>query len=372
MLLKYNTIPAIVQYIASLQPTESEVILILFTEKGVPDIPLLIDALNQKNITFFGGLFPGLIYGDQHIKEGCIIKKFSALMAPFCVSGIAESNFYGFPDKLESAFIGQGTAIVLLDGLSPNIYRFLEKLNDLLGERSNFIGGGAGSISLLQKPCVFNNEGFKEDAAVVCVLDKQVRLGVKHGWEQLAGPLVATQTSGNTILQLNWQKAMEVYNKIVEKDCGQALNKENFASIAQGYPFGIFREKQDDIVRDPLAIGENGSIICIGEIPANTVLHVLKGHPTALLDAARKAISDCAEIPGQPIRAENTFVVDCITRTMFLNNQFSEEMNIIRQNIVIEKNEQEPFGVLSLGEISSYGDGLLELFNKTIVVGTFY
>ncbi len=47
-------------------------------------------------------------------------------------------------------------------------------------------------------------------------------------------------------------------------------------------------------------------------------------------------------------------------------------MSIIRQNLVITKINQEPFGIFSLGEISSYGKGLLELFNKTIVIGTFY
>jgi len=29
-------------------------------------------------------------------------------------------------------------------------------------------------------------------------------------------------------------------------------------------------------------------------------------------------------------------------------------------------------GALSLGEIASLGEGYLELYNKTIVVGTFY
>ena len=161
-------------------------------------------------------------------------------------------------------------------------------------------------------------------------------------------------------------------NAALEKDCGLSLNKDNFAGIAQGYPFGILREKEDDIVRDPLSIGENGSIVCIGEVPPNTVLHVLKGRPEALLNAARKAIGECAENPGFPIAAKGTFVVDCITRTLFLNEQFAEEMQIIRDGIVIHEDEQEPFGVLSLGEISSYGEGLLELFNKTIAIGTFY
>jgi len=31
-----------------------------------------------------------------------------------------------------------------------------------------------------------------------------------------------------------------------------------------------------------------------------------------------------------------------------------------------------PEGILSLGEISSYGDGYIEFFNKTIVVGVLY
>jgi hypothetical protein len=371
MLIRSSTIPAILEYIASLQPTAEEVILLLFAEQEVPEIPTLIEALNGKNIAFIGGVFPGLIYGNQRIAAGCIIKKFKTLIPPFCVSDIASSQFSGFPHFGAAENVKNGTAIILLDGLTPNIYRFLEHLNDLLGEQCNFIGAGAGSITLQQQSCVFSPEGFKEDAAVVCVIDKQVHLGVRHGWEQLAGPLVATQTEGNSIIELNWQRAIDVYNKIVETDCGVTLNKDNFAGIAQGYPFGILREKDDDIVRDPLAIGDDGAIICIGEVPPNTVLHVLKGHPEALLDAARKAISDCSEKTGLPIEASGTFVVDCITRTLYLNEAFAEEMNIIRESLVIKTAEQEPFGVLSLGEISSYGEGLLELFNKTIVIGTY-
>lgn len=346
--------------------------MLLFSEQSVPDIPALIEALNHRNLAFFGGIFPGLIYGNQRIDTGCILKRFKALMPPFCVSGIAAGEFSGFPHLDSTPHFDKGTALVLLDGLTPNIYRFLEKLNDLLGEQCTFIGGGAGSISLEPQPCVFTAAGFQKDAAVVCVVDKHIRLGVRHGWEQLAGPLVATATEGNTILQLNWRKAIDVYNEIVEKDCGIALDKGNFAGIAQGYPFGILREKEDDIVRDPLAIGDNGAIVCIGEVPPNTVLHVLKGRPESLLNAARKAIGECSENPGFPIEADGTFVVDCITRTLFLNEEFAQEMAIIRSGIVIKTDEQEPYGVLSLGEISSYGEGLLELFNKTIAIGTFY
>lgn len=372
MLIKSSSVSVIVQQIEALQPKDGDVVMLLIADVGMPDIPALIEALNAKNISFFGGIFPGLLYGKHRIASGCIIKKFKAAMAPFCVSGIGSTQLSGLPEDESTAHIVKGTAIVLLDGLSPNISLFLEKLNDLLGEQCNFIGGGAGYVSFTQHPCVFTSQGFKEDAAVVCVIDKQTHLGVRHGWEQLAGPLVATQIEVNTIIQLNWERAIDVYNNIIEKDCGIVLDKDNFAEIAQAYPFGIFREKEDDIVRHPLGIGENGSIVCIGDVPPNTVLHVLKGNRDTLLKAARKAIRDCGEKAGFPIQAECTFVVDCLTRAIVLEEEFSDELNIIREGLVIDKEEQEPFGVLSLGEISSYGEGLLELFNKTVVIGTIY
>lgn len=372
MLITIDTISQILRQIEQQQAETNDVFMLLFAEQHTTDIPALIENLNQKKISFFGGIFPGLIYGNQQITQGCIIKKFKAVLPPVCISGIAETQFVGFETIESAGQITGGTAIVLLDGLTPNICRFLETLNDLLGENCNFIGGGAGFISLQQQPCIFSTCGFLMDTAVVCVIEDKVRLGVRHGWAQLAGPLVATHTNGNTILQLNWQPAIDIYNRIVEQDCGIALDKDNFASIAQRYPFGILREKEDDIVRDPLAIGENGSIVCIGEVPPNTVLNVLKGHRASLLDAARSAMYDCGDQAGLPLHASGTFVVDCVTRTHYLDEQFGEEMDIVRDNLVIKNSEQEPYGVLSLGEISSYGEGLLELFNKTIVIGAFY
>ena len=372
MFINSNAIPELAQHIEALQVGHDEAVMILFAEDNIPEIPILIERLNAKNIQFFGGLFPGLIYGNEHKTSGCILQKFKCLVPPFCVFELASSKLTGMPHSSAFSNFEHGTAMVLVDGLTPNIYRFLEKLNDLLGGQCDFIGGGAGSISLKQQPCVFSNQGFMEDAALVCIIEKKLHLGVRHGWEQLAGPMVATKTDGNTILELNWQSALGIYNAIVEKDCGQKLNEHNFSSIAQGYPFGIFKEKEDDIVRDPLAIGPMGAIVCIGEVQPNTVLHILKGRPEALLQAAQIAIKDCAGAAGLPIQAESTFVVDCITRALFLGEQFTDELNCVRQSLVITENTQEPYGILSLGEISSYGDGMLELFNKTIVIGSFH
>lgn len=373
MLLTEPNLPRIVQYIQSLQPEADDSILLLFAEDDVPDIPLLIQMLNAENISFFGGVFPGLLYGSQHIQQGCIVKKFRSKMRPFVVTQITSQHLSGLPEHNNIELPEHSAAIVLFDGLSPNLNAFVGRLNDVLGGNCDFIGGGAGSLTLQKTRCIFSPEGFVQDAAVVCVIDKKVRLGVRHGWEHLAGPLVATQTNKHTLIQLNWQKALDVYNDIVEKDCGIRLNSENFASVALRYPFGILREKEEDIVRDPIAILDDGAIRCIGEIPTNAVVYIMKSDTEGLLNAVRMAVKDSMFSPdNQVLVVESTFVVDCISRTIFLEELFEKEMAIIREGLTITKPEQEPYGVLGLGELASYGENLVELYNKTIVIGAFH
>lgn len=372
MYVASTKIPDLLSAIEALEPQTGETIMLLFAEQKHPDIPTLIDALNARSISVFGGLFPGLVYGNSRMNEGCILKKFKFTMPPFIVRDISTAEFSGMIGAGGIAPAPQKrTALMLIDGLTSGIYQFLEALNDIFGMDANFLGAGAGSMSLKQQPCVFNNEGFFQDAAVVCIIEKTAQLGVRHGWNKIAGPMVATKTNGNSIIQLNWKNAFAVYKGVVEADSGRAIGQENFFDISQAYPFGIFREKEDDIVRDPIAVNDDGEIICIGEVPANTVLYILKGDQQTLIEAAHGAIADCKNGKDTLIDAEDTLVVDCISRTLFLDTHFSVELDAIRQQLSILREEQEPQGVLSLGEISSYGAGLLELFNKTIVVGTF-
>lgn len=193
-------------------------------------------------------------------------------------------------------------------------------------------------------------------------------MGVRHGWKKLVGPIVATRTSQNTIFELNWTNAFEVYKEAIEEDSEQEIRSDNFFSIAKGYPFGIYKENQEDIVRDPISVDENGSLICVGEVPENTVLYILKGERNDLIASAQQATQDTLQAPS--IKINHLLVFDCISRTLFLEDRFPEELQAIDNQLKLRDLKATPYGVLSLGEISSYGEGLLEFFNKTIVVGT--
>ncbi len=370
MYLAQPTIDKVVKTVQELAPQENETILLLFAEQDSNDFDALVKALNKINISFMGGLFPGIIYGNKHYKEGCVIKKLPAIIKPDIID--LKDGKVRIPNLMKQieAHDTKLTVLTLVDGLTASISPYLKSLFNVYGNSVSFIGGGAGSLSLVQQECVFTNKGVFQDAAIFCLLDLSISLGVRHGWQHLHGPIVATKTNGNTIEQLNWQNAFEVYKSVVEADAGVQFNEENFFDIAKGYPFGISKQDNEDIIRDPIAVSKEGHLLCVGEVPENTVLHIMKGESQSLIESAKLAVNDCKDQLTKNI--QHTFVVDCISRILFLEEEFDNELNAITDTLGETSQEAQPMGVLSLGEISSYGNGFIEFYNKTLVIGAMH
>lgn len=362
MYITHPTITELVQAIQSLNPKTNETIGLYFGEKTVLDYDALVQALNQANINFFGGRFPGIIYNEDHAEQGVVLAKYpceNIQLIEDLTAPIAPLN----TDK-------KHTAMIMIDGLSSDIAVFLKNLYGAWGNKVNYIGGGAGSLSLQQSPCVLCNKGMLEDVAVIALLDYDVELGVRHGWEHLEGPIVATQTNKNVIEELNWEPAFEVYKEIVEADSGLEINAENFFGIAKGYPFGMSINDNEAIVRDPITVGENGELICVGEVDNNAVLNILKGQNDNLIQSAQQAANDVL-VQTENKQLSDIFVVDCISRILFLEEDFTKELSALTQPIQTRNKTLNVKGILSLGEISSKGNSPIYFYNKTMVLGAF-
>lgn len=366
------SLKAIIATVVDANPAPTETVFLLFGEKSDIDFSSLIEQLNKLEISFCGGIFPGIIHGTENYTSGYLLKKLPLVHTPWIVHGLNAEDFK-IPNLTGNAQRNatKPTILTFVDGLTSNIASYLNKLFHHFGDTYNFLGGGAGSLTLVQQPCIFSNEGIFKDAALICLVDMEVSLGVQHGWKQMLGPFVATKTEKNIIYELNWMNAFEVYKDALKAEANVQIGKDNFFDIAKGYPFGIFKENGEDIVRDPIAVGEEGELICVGEIPANTVLYILKGDNESLIDSAEVAIKQ--SINQAKTQIAHTFIVDCISRTLFLEQEFSKELGAI--NNYSDPNQEKkiiPQGVLSLGEISSNGEGFLEFYNKTLVIGALY
>ncbi|WP_421947369.1 FIST signal transduction protein [Phaeodactylibacter xiamenensis] len=350
-----------------------DLIVLLVAESDNLNLQALIDRLNEAGVSFIGGIFPGVIHNSTLHKVGVVVKKLQSVSAPVIIQGLNTSD-YRWPDFTPtlSGLEKKVTAWIMIDGLMPNIASFLSGLYDRLGDRVNFIGGGAGSLTLEQKPCLLTPNGLLQDAAVIALLDYDTHLGVKHGWKRLAGPIVATRTSHNIIYELNWEEAFTVYKNYVEKDCDCKMSPANFFEISKCYPFGISKSNAEEVVRDPISVNSDGGLVCVGEVPENTVLNIMKGIPENLIAAAAEAVEETLNQSAHNDYVRHTMVVDCVSRALFLEDRHEEELEQISRRIKAVRPEVSPQGMLSLGEISSYGEGYLEFFNKTIVIGSLY
>jgi hypothetical protein len=120
------------------------------------------------------------------------------------------------------------------------------------------------------------------------------------------------------------------------------------------------------LVRIPVALESDGSLFCVGEVPANAVLTLLAA-PT--VDTARTAETLLAELGsiGAPVAGADLLLFYCAGRRLHLGIEAAcEELAELRRRSGVER----VAGALSLGEIGSAAERDYPLFhNAALVVG---
>ncbi len=342
-------------------------ILILACEANGFTPKMVNELFEQCNKPIFGGIFSRIIYNREKLRKGTIVAGIYQPVTTTVIKNI--SNIIDLDAALEQAFEQQylinKTIFVFVDGLSQRISELIESTFNYCGLSPNYIGGGAGSITIRQ-PCIICNKGLLEDASVFALTDIKSGIGVAHGWEPVVGPLKITEAEQQTIISLNWRPAFEVYRGIVEKLSGKSFDNTDFFQLAKEFPFGIVKMSQEMVVRDPIAVDDN-KLICVGAIPLNSFVYILKGDKDSLIAGAIRA-RQLAEASywqansAKKDRSLTTFFMDCVSRVLFLQSAFDQELEAVQM-------EYPLLGALTLGEIANTGRNYLEFYNKTSVVG---
>ncbi|MDX2128644.1 MAG: FIST N-terminal domain-containing protein [Chloroherpetonaceae bacterium] len=368
MYITSATKESILEAILSLRLQKSETVFIGVAEGVELNLHDLIQTLNQRQIPFFGGLFPAVIGDGEKQDLGVIIKRIATHHKPIVVEDLANANVHSIQRKIQSKSI-EHSAFCFVDGLADSITSFLRNFQSAMDLPLKVMGGGAGSLSLKRKPCLFTNEGLFENAAIIVFSSLEMEIGVRHGWHPISDLMLVTKSYKNVIEELNWLPAFEVYKHFVSKVERIMVEKENFFGIAKHYPLALCREVGEDLVRDPIMVGKHDELICVGEVPQNAALRLLNGNEESLVQAASHAARASLRQKGTPA---DSLVIDCISRALFLEGKYKEEISAISK--VLEQTVKSDYieGVLTLGEIASHGDGLIDFYNKTIVIGTRY
>jgi hypothetical protein len=275
----------------------------------------------------------------------------------------ADTDFDQWITKQKSNIAAAKTLLVFVDGFARRIGAFIESLFNICGLGINYLGGGTGSLSMIQKPSILTNQGLVSDAAILVGCDIESGIGVNHGWQPISGPYKVTEAENNTIRTLDWRPAFDVYRTAVEAHADKSFEKMDFFDIAKAYPFGIAKLQTEWIVRDPFMKGDDDSLICVGEVREGGYVDILHSDTEALIQAAKTAYTKGMRAYQGSTDQYMTFFVDCISRVLFLQDRFPEELAAVN-------NGTHPLiGMCSVGEIANNSHDYLEFYNKTAVVG---
>ena len=349
---------------------ETKSLLILACEEDAWTSIQVDPILSNCEIPVFGGVFPYIIYQGKKLKQGTLVVGLNFSLDLILVKNLSQGidSITAQLDSSNKEISQSKHLITIIDGLTKNIECFVDNLYNLVGQNSETLGCGAGYLDFVQRDCLFTNQGLIRDAAIIASLPTPYKSGISHGWEILEGPYLVTSSDGNILETLNYSPAFNIYQEQVEKNSGKKFNDHDFFDLAKTYPFGIEDLEGHILVRDPILL-KGDSLVCVGEVPENSMVYLLKGHSKNLIEAAGDAAKSAYDaIEDKKDKSLTAILFDCISRVLFLNDDFDKELESIARNL---DNNDEIFGALTLGEIGNIGNGSIELLNKSTVIAVF-
>lgn len=329
-------------------------------------VKLCVDACA---VPIFGGIFPGIFFEGKRYARGILLIAF-----PFSIQLDVYENLSPEHLQIDQPSWQDGNALgvaadlmIFVDSMAKATESFINTLYETIGGGNYVIGGGAGTLDFVQRPCLFTRAGLLENAALVIKLPVPLRSAVDHGWEVLDGPYLITEANGAKVTTIDYLPAFQVYRESIERITDYRFNKNNFFQIAKNFPLGIVGINEEIMVRDPVQLIKN-ELLCVGCVPVNTMIYILHGRRKFIVEAAYVA----GEQSGLKLKnaTENSMglavVFDCISRALYLNDDFSDELLALNAGVGQGKSI---VGILSIGEIANTDRGTINLLNKSIVVG---
>lgn len=355
------------EQIKELLAAGARALMILAGEQCVLDLPAWDALLQRQAVPVFGGVFPRVLLGARDFARGLLIVGFACPVEVCIVEGLNDerpafihqpAHFAGLQDA--------GTVMVWVDAMARSMDNLLESCYDALGAGPAYLGGGAGSLSWRPRPCLFSNRGVLQGAALLVGLEARVGLGVQHGLEAAAGPYLVSTVRNNEIRSLDFRPAFQVYAGEIEQLSGVRVSAENFHALARTFPLGLERMDGSFLVREPVRL-DGDDLLCIGNVPAQSAIHVLHGRPESL---ARVIGSAFDQALARAAGVSAALLVDCVSRANFLEFEHTCQLQQLGEILAQAGYAEAPvFGVLSLGEIVNPGGCSLEFHNKAFVLG---
>jgi len=343
---------------------QTKTILLLAAEKCSISDAQYCEIFQSTSVKILGGIFPKILFSNLIMDQGHIIVGLEYEMKHFLIDGLNDPNT-NLDFILQNAVTQlhpSRSLLLLMDGFSHRIGDLLSAIYDHFGAEYTYVGGGAGRTLMRQSPCIFADKKVHEGKALLIGSYRNINVTVEHGYQVFSGPYIATKASDNVINKIDYKEAYEFYSKILKDKCNFEINSADLGQHSKRFPIGIEKFDGTLIVRDPIS-SDGKNLYCIGQIPEDSVIHILEGVEQNLIKAAEVGTK---KMKNKSNDYDVYLIIDCFNRLSYLGHE--HYANCLSTIIKNAPNSTLPIiGVFSLGEIASDGTRALEFYSKTIV-----
>ncbi|MDH5720349.1 MAG: FIST C-terminal domain-containing protein [Spirochaetia bacterium] len=356
-----------IQDVLNGQSGKDAVIFAMFAEKEKNAVKKLQKECAKKNIKLLGMVFPSLLdkngfhengvllYAPDKIKKAAIFE--DVPLSKKALSDYMKNISASFLPEFSRAY--KSSLYMVFDAMLPNIASFLDILYEEMGSEVNYVGINAGSETFLPMPCLFDNEREYNNSVLMVLFDEESETIIEHGYTVPEKRLIATSASGNKIVHIDWRPAFEVYKEVIRESYSHEITKDTFYENSVHFPFGIILASGEILVRIPVKLEEDGSLFCVGEIPENSMITLLKAPDRDKLETPAVLMKRISKNN----KAAN-FLYYCAGRRMHMRENAVYEI----KELARLKKDFNFFGALTLGEAGSLsGKGYPAFHNGTLV-----
>ncbi len=349
-------------------------VLVLLPEAEAEAVPRIQASCARLGVPVVGALFPALVERNEFRTQGAWLLRLDEM--PY--AGLYP-NLPREPDKIRATLdalaadlvphIGdepEVTLFLLFDAMVPNVATLLDELYLRLANRVHYMGANAGSETFKPIPCLFDGSRIAQDGVLAVLLKGHPGAVLEHGYAAPAQTLTATATEGNRIIQIDWRPAFEVYQEMARAQYGVEIDQQNFYQYAVHFPFGILRANGATLVRIPVALEQDGSLFCVGEVPPNALLTLLAAPAVKSAETVDTLVKGLAALgPG----TGEVLLFYCAGRRLHLNVQAAEdELRMFADRA----RASQIAGALSLGEIGAASQWDYPLFHNATLVASWW
>ena len=347
-------------------------ILALLPEAEKNQLTLLQSACRDRSIPLVGAIFPALVTLQGFSSEGAWLLCIDEMIPTFLLADVNSCEIdpaLEITNAVEPALNVQSdasaipTLFLIFDGLIPNISSILDNLYLRLADRVKYAGVNAGSETFQPMPCLFNENRIVGNGVLGMLMSSKSTAVLEHGFLPPERVMSASSTEGNCIHSIDWRPAFDVYQEIIKTEYGIDLTSENFYHYAVHYPFGILRANGEVVVRIPVALDTSGALSCVGEVPENAMLVLLKA-PNADEGACIARLAEGLAACNGPMSEREMLGFYCAGRRLHLGTGALLEL----QELVRRTGVGELAGALSLGEVGGSQAWDYPLFHNAALI----